>query len=368
MKASEIQHRADFSIIRYAQCWEDSLLLSNGLKPEDRHCVSIGSAGDNSFALLAHGAASVTAVEMNPTQIACIELRRAAYLSVSHTEFLELIGSRNSSRRISIYQKCRGVMPKEYRNYWDAQHEAIDRGIGTLGKFENYFRIFRKFVLPLAHTQKRVKALLKPRSEQDRETFYEQTWNNARWRLIFKLFFSRTLMGALGRDPEFFRYVEGSVADRILPRTRHALVNLDPSSNPYLHWILTGTHGETLPDALEAKNYQKIREAIESGKFHIVSQPLETFLAKSEDRKFDAFNLSDIFEYMSEENTANLLGKIIGSSNPGARLAYWNMLAPRSRPESMADRLFPCSEEAEALFKKDRAFLYSRFIIEEVKA
>jgi S-adenosylmethionine-diacylglycerol 3-amino-3-carboxypropyl transferase len=135
MKASEIQHRADFSIIRYAQCWEDSLLLSNGLKPENRHCVSIGSAGDNSFALLAHGAASVTAVEMNPTQIACIELRRAAYLSVSHTEFLELIGSRHSSRRISIYQKCRGVMPKEYRNYWDSQHEAIERGIGTLGKF-----------------------------------------------------------------------------------------------------------------------------------------------------------------------------------------------------------------------------------------
>ncbi len=368
MKTSEIQHRADFSLIRYAQCWEDSLLLSSGLKPNGRHCVSIGSAGDNSFALLAHGAASVTAVEMNPTQVACIELRRAAYLSVSHTEFLELLGSRPSSRRLAIYQKCRGVMPKDHRNYWDSQTDAMERGIATLGKFENYFTIFRKFVLPLAHTQKRVQALLRHRSEEDRKSFYEETWNNSRWRWIFKLFFSRNLMGTLGRDPEFFRYVEGSVADRILDRTRHALVTLDPSRNPYLHWILTGTHGETLPDALEAENYQKIREAIESGKFRIVSQPLETFLAKSEDRKFDAFNLSDIFEYMSEENTAILLEKIIGSSNPGTRLAYWNMLAPRSRPESLADRLHPCSEEAEALFKQDRAFFYSRFIIEEVKA
>lgn len=367
MKASEIQHRADFSIIRYAQCWEDSLLLSEGLKPKDRHCVSIGSAGDNSFALLAHGAASVTAVEMNQTQIACIELRRAAYLSVSHAEFLELLGSRSSSRRSSIYQKCRGVMEKEYRNYWDSQPDAIERGIATLGKFENYFAIFRKFVLPLAHSQKRIQHLLRPRDERDRAAFYDKTWNNSRWRWIFKLFFSRTLMGALGRDPEFFRYVEGSVADRILERTRHALVNLEPSTNPYLLWILTGTHGETLPDALLAKNYQKIREAIEANRFHIANEPLESFLAKQQDRKFDAFNLSDIFEYMSEDNTKVLLEKIIESSNSGARLAYWNMLAPRSRPDSLADRLKPCTAEAEALFKKDRAFFYSRFVIEEVQ-
>jgi hypothetical protein len=32
----------------------------------------------------------------------------------------------------------------------------------------------------------------------------------------------------------------------------------------------------------------------------------------------------------------------------------------------MADRLRPCVQEAEALFAQDRAFFYSRFIIEEV--
>jgi S-adenosylmethionine-diacylglycerol 3-amino-3-carboxypropyl transferase len=366
MKSSEIQHRADFSQIRYAQCWEDSLLLSTGLKPNNRHCISIGSAGDNSFALLAHGAASVTAVEMNPTQVACIELRRAAYLSLSHQEFLELLGSRPSAKRIPIYQKCRGIMPKDYRNYWDSQHAAIDRGIASLGKFENYFAIFRRYVLPLAHSNKRVRTLLQPRNESGRSAFYDEIWSNRRWRWIFQLFFSRRLMGALGRDPEFFRYVKGSVADRILDRTRHALVTLDPSRNPYLHWILTGTHGETLPDALEAKNFNEIREAIDAQKFKIANEPLESFLEKNSNQKFDAFNLSDIFEYMSEENTEKLLEKIIESSNPSARLAYWNMLAPRSRPESLASRLHSCTEEANELFEKDRAFFYSKFIIEEV--
>ena len=61
---------------------------------------------------------------------------------------------------------------------------------------------------------------------------------------MFQLFFSRVVMGRLGRDPEFFAHVEGSVATRILQRTRHALTVLNPADNPYIHWILRGTHGD----------------------------------------------------------------------------------------------------------------------------
>ena len=60
----------------------------------------------------------------------------------------------------------------------------------------------------------------------------------------------------------------------------------------------------------------------------------------------------------------DLLEKIIAASTPGARLAYWNMLAPRSRPESLAARLKSC--EADSWFAQDRAFFYSRFVVEEV--
>jgi S-adenosylmethionine-diacylglycerol 3-amino-3-carboxypropyl transferase len=367
MTRSEIQHRADFTTIRYAQCWEDSRLLTAALKPAGRHCLSIGSAGDNSFALLADGAAAVTAVEMNAAQIACIEFRRAAYLSLTHAEFLELLGSRPSFRRAAIYQKCRTLLEPEIRNFWDARPGDIERGIAGVGKFESYFAMFRKFVLPLAHPRKRVLALLEPRSPGERERFYNEVWDKRRWRWIFHAFFSRAAMGALGRDPEFFRYVEGSVADRILARTRHALAVLDPSQNPYLHWILTGTHGAVLPEALKEENFGLIRKALEDGRFEVFHGPVEKLLEEQPDRRFDAFNLSDIFEYMSAENTADLLGKIAAASDPGARLAYWNMLAPRSRPESMAGRLLSHDDEAARLFAEDRAFFYSRFVVEEVR-
>jgi S-adenosylmethionine-diacylglycerol 3-amino-3-carboxypropyl transferase len=368
MTRSEIQHRADFSVIRYAQCWEDSRLLSAGLDPAGRRCVSIGSAGDNSFALLAAGADEVTAVEINPAQVACIELRKAAYLTLDHAEFLELLGSRDSARRGDLYRACRTCLPEAARHFWDGKQEEISAGIGAAGKFERYFATFRRRVLPLAHPKRRVRELLVPRTPEERLRFYRQRWDNRRWRAIFHVFFSRRVMGALGRDPEFFRYVEGSVAERILGRTRHALAVLDPAENPYLQWILTGTHGDALPEALEERNFNAIRAALEEGRLKIVEGPLEELLDAHPERRYGAWNLSDIFEYMSEENTADLLRKIADASAPGARVAYWNMLAPRSRPESLAHRLQPLEEEAARLFAGDRAFFYSRFVLEEVLA
>ena len=37
---------------------------------------------------------------------------------------------------------------------------------------------------------------------------------------------------------------------------------------------------------------------------------IEDFLAREGGTRFDAFNLSDIFEYMSEENSAKLLERL----------------------------------------------------------
>ena len=42
------------------------------------------------------------------------------------------------------------------------------------------------------------------------------------------------------------------------------------------------------------------------------------------------------------------------------------MLVPRSRPESLAARLRPLTELATMLFGRDKAFFYSRFVVEEV--
>jgi S-adenosylmethionine-diacylglycerol 3-amino-3-carboxypropyl transferase len=366
---TEAASRADFSRIRYAQVWEDAdvLLAALDIQPTDT-VVSIASAGDNALALLGAGAARVVALDLNPAQLACLALRVAAYRELGHGELLVLIGSRTGTgeQRAALYRRCRPRLAPAVQRFWDAHPAAIAGGIGSAGKFEDYFRLFRTRVLPLVHSRATVAALLRGGSRAEREHFYAAHWNTWRWRLLFQVFFSRFVMGRLGRDPAFFKYVEGSVAEKILARTRHALTALDPADNPYLHWILTGTHGVALPWALREENFARIRSRLDRLEWHELT--LEAFLEREAGRgaRVDKFNLSDIFEYMSPENTAALLTRCADASQPGGRLAYWNMLAPRRRPPSLASRLRPRDDLAAPLFARDRAFFYSAFVVEEV--
>lgn len=368
--ATEVADRADFSRIRYAQVWEDADLLLEGLAlPAGGHAISIASAGDNALALLLRDPASVVAVDMNPAQLACLRLRVAALRCLEHEELLGLVGSRPmpAAERTALYRRCRPALAEDAARFWDAHPAAIAGGIGHAGKFERYFALFRRRLLPLVHGRRRIEALLEGNAERDRrEAFYEQYWNTFRWRLLFRLFFSRRVMGMLGRDPAFFQYVEGRVADRIMERVRHALVELNPADNPFLAWILAGEHRRALPAWLRPENTAVIRERLD--RLRLFHGSLEAWFSRHPGQRFHAFNLSDIFEYMSEENTAALLGRCADAAHPGARLAYWNMLVPRARPGALAHRIRPLAEEASALHDRDKAFFYSRFVLEEVIA
>ncbi|MBI5203183.1 MAG: DUF3419 family protein [Elusimicrobia bacterium] len=364
---SEAASRADFSTVRYAQTWEDAdvLLSALDIRPGD-DCLAIASAGDNALAMLAREPRRVVAVDLNPAQLACVELRVAAYRRLRHPELLELLGARPSRRRLELYLRLRSELSPEARAFWDARPGEIARGAGSAGKFERFLSLFRRFVLPLTHSRRTVREFLAGGEPAARMRFYDARWDTWRWRLAFKLFFSRSVIGRFGRDPSFFRYVEGDVADTLLARMRDALTRTDPAKNPYLHWVLTGTHGEALPFALRPENFDAIRRHLD--RLELRRQSLESYLDETAPGTFDRFNLSDVFEYMSEENSARVLAAAAKAARPGARLAYWNMLVPRSRPASLAGVLEPVPGLGRSLHLRDKAIFYSGFVVEQTAA
>ncbi|MCI8621313.1 MAG: DUF3419 family protein [Clostridia bacterium] len=232
------------------------------------------------------------------------------------------------------------------------------------GKFENYFNIFRKKVLPLIHNKKTIKELLEKKTKEERYEFYNKKWNNFRWKLLFKIFFSKYIMGKFGRDKAFFRYVNTKVSENILNRTRYALTELDTSENSYLHYIINGKYEKILPIAYRKENFNMIKENID--KIIILSETVEGFLEKNDTEKINKYNLSDIFEYMSDDEMCNIFKKILNKSPIGTKVVYWNMLSPK-RASKYFEKLLYKEEEAKKLFKEDKAFFYSDFIIEEIK-
>jgi S-adenosylmethionine-diacylglycerol 3-amino-3-carboxypropyl transferase len=341
------------------------LLDALDIQPGDT-CLSIASAGDNTLAMLAQSPARVIAVDLSPAQLACLELRVAAYRSLEHAEVLELVGSTASARREDLYSRCRRWLSDGGRSFWDARPRTIAAGIGGAGKFERYLKLFRARVLPLVASRRKQERLLRGGSLDERRAFYRSTWNTWRWQLMFRLFFSRAVLGRLGRDPAFFDYVVGSASAPLLRRAEQALTELDPAENPYLWWILTGGHSSTLPYALRPENFDAIRANLDRLEWR--HQSLESYLGDAEARSIDRFNLSDVFEYVSQDTCSQLLEQIATIGRPGARLAYWNLLVPRSRPERLKFRLQPLEPLALRLHKQDKAFFYRSFVVEEVLA
>jgi S-adenosylmethionine-diacylglycerol 3-amino-3-carboxypropyl transferase len=360
-----IQDRADFGLIRYANCWEDAELLQRALEPgPGKRILSIASAGDNALALAAAGA-DVVAADLSIPQLACTELRIAAIRTLDYEELLAFLGVDEHADRLSVYAKLRGGLSANAAAYWDANSATLAAGLIHGGKFEKYFHTFRKRVLSLIHSRATVQELLQKKSRAEREEFYEQRWNNRRWRWLFKIFFSRTVMGRLGRDPEFFRYVEGSVGERILARARHALIELPTDENPFLQYIVTGNYRPALPTYLCPEKYSELQRGVE--RITLVHGPIDQVAQTHRGAGWDGFNLSDIFEYMGPELTEEVYGRLIDNARPGARLAYWNMLVPRRRPECFAERVEALDQLAADCFCQDRAFFYSAFVVEQVR-
>ena len=361
-----IEARTRFNFVRYANCWEDADILVDALQAgPGKRILSIASAGDNSLALLATGA-EVVAVDFNFAQLACVEMRCAAFRTLDHNTTLEFLGIDESNERLRIYGHLRNDLSARARHFWDAREREISKGIIHFGKLEKYFQTFRKHILPLIQSRTNIQRLAEPKSAADRLTFWNEHWNNRRWRTLIRVFFSRFVMGRLGRDPEFFRYVDGSIADQIQQRTQYALTVLPTDSNPYLRYIATGNYSSplALPRYLRPENFDMIREGLD--RLTLFEGPIGQAAETHAGAGWDAFNLSDIFEYVSESSASKLYGSLLRHANPNARLAYWNAFVPRRCPKEFRNHVRPLDDLSESCFARDQAFFYNHFQVDEV--
>lgn len=362
---SEMAYRADFTEIRYAQCWEDAdvLLTALDIQPGDV-CLSVASAGDNALAMLAKHPARVFAIDLNPAQLACLELRIAAYRLLDYDDLLVLLGSRRGFHRLELYQRCRRLLSRTAREFWDERPEALSAGIGSAGKFERNIAVLRSRLLPFLPPPARIHRLLTSGSRAERLAFFAHDWDTWWSRLLIAAFFPRLMLARAGRELRFLPVLDRELGQRALAQARRVFCDLDPADNPYLHWLLTGIHGRALPFALRPENVLAIRANLDRLEWRHCA--IEDVLNEVGDRSIDRFNLSDSFEYLNLPAFHTLLYRLARTGRRGGRLAYWNTLAIRRRPPIMADMLLPLTGLTETLQATDKVGFYRDFVVEEI--
>ncbi len=351
--------QTDFSFIRYANCWEDTNLLLKAANAKDKRCLSICSAGDNSLALLTQDPKHVYAFDINKTQLYCTELKIAAIKNLPRKTALEFLGINESSSRKEIYQHICKDLSVDARSYFETNLNLIERGIIHVGKFEHYFQLFRKFVIPAVTGTKNFQTFAKLNDLDEQKKYYSEKVSTKRYRALFKIYFGAKVMGKLGRDKNFYRYVEdkNDSAKDIEARVRFGISHSKNNTNQYLSYIAFGTFAdEALPLYLRENYYEKIRDNLD--RITLLHGDLITIKTK----QIDFFNLSDIFEYMSEENFIKNIKSITELSSKNAKVAYWNM---QNKRYINSENFVFLEKESQKLFEKNQSWFYRDFCIYE---
>ena len=365
---SEIAQKMSLDQVRYSQVWEDHTLLEQGLKiaPDD-DILSICSAGDNALAMLLQGPRSVTAIDMNPAQTALLELKLAAIRSLNHADFVILLGIRDGSDRLQLFEKIKGQLSEEACAFWEANQEDIVHGLVHCGRLESYFHTFLTDHLSKIWSDEVLHGLFAERSLQDQKDYFYSQAATPEFEECFRWYFGREKMAEQGRDPAQFEHVEeGDVGGYFFKRFSYACTELPLHTNFYVEHFLTCQYRDLTiaPPYLRPQNYERLRSLIDRVRIH--TGELEGALGQHPEGHFSKANLSDIFEYMSPELNEAVFSSLGRHMRSGGRIAYWNLLVPRSSPESLRELLRPHPELGVELHAQDRSWFYRAFHIEEV--
>lgn len=349
--------------LTYANCWEDAdLLLSRLGDLQGRRALSICSGGENSLSLLCRQPDLLVVVDKRPVQLFLLELKKTAMRALERELFLEFLGYRASTKRWRTYTLLRGDLGQPARAYWDAQRRGLEAGVIHTGRVERTFRLLARYVMPLIHDRTRSQDLMAPKCADEQERFYRTLWNNRRWRAAARILFGKPVIYAISPEEEFFEFHSGdSVADLILEKTRRHLSSVTAQDNHILHYLLFGTFGSCLPHSAREENYRVIRTRLDAVVTHagMVETAFPVF------GRFDAFNLSNIFEYTTPGTFEVLADVIAAGANLGARLAYWNVLVLRALSETRPGAFRNLLDTGRNPSVPDKGWHYARFVLDQ---
>ena len=359
-----IEEKANFDFIRYANVWEDPEMLLSGLalKPGAK-ILSIASAGDNVLSLLLADPAMVIAADISQVQLFVLELKMASIQHLSYHEVLEFLGFRSTVNRKALFSRILPFLSKDAAQYFvHSQDKWLKTGLIHQGKFEKYFQLFSQKILPFIHNKRKISQLFEQKTAEEQRQFFQKKWNTWRWRSLFKLFFSSWVMGRLGRDPAFFNEVNVPVSSFILFKAEQQLASTNAQNNHFLRYNLTGTFGDLLPHYLRLDNFETIKSRLSRIQFfHGFAED-----AVAQFGNFDAMNLSNIFEYMPQNEFEEVSNQLAKGLNPHGKMAYWNLMVKR-RCSAASNNVY--LKEQSALMRDlqllDNGYFYDTIVIDE---
>jgi S-adenosylmethionine-diacylglycerol 3-amino-3-carboxypropyl transferase len=354
--------KIELSELVFTMSWEDGELDRSVFAPlgAGARIATVASGGCNALAFLLDDPSEVFAFDYNPAQTYAVELKRAAFLSLEHDEVLEILGVRPSRRRAALLDRASAHVSAAAAAYLRGLPWLVGAGLLGGGRYERFVGWFRR-VLRTVQGQATIDALFAERDRDARRRFYDERWDGYVWRLLFKAFFNKRVLASRGLAHDYFHFAGGeSFADALSRRARHALIELAPRDNPFIAQYVLGRYLDEahLPAYLQAENFDVLRARMP--RLTVRTADVRRLPDLFAPARFDGLCLSNVFELMSEQESAETLTRISDVLADDGRVTLRNLVVPRVVPPEVA-ALVPDAATSNALHARDRSFVYRSF-------
>jgi S-adenosylmethionine-diacylglycerol 3-amino-3-carboxypropyl transferase len=323
---------------------------------EARRIVVVASGGCTALSLLSDDVEQVIAVDASPAQVALVALRAAAIGALDRDAYLRFCGARPDDARAATWASIRARVPDDARAYWDSEPEAIAAGVDGCGITEAFYRFVAGSLRRSDWPDAVWRALLSAKSMDEQRELLATHFAGGRFRVALEMLLSRS-MHELFYPRSIFAHVAEHDFARVFARRFGERAMAEPMrGNYFLSQLIFGEYVLDVPGGapphLTEDGYAAARRNLH--KLRLVTGALEDVLDPS--MRADAFFLSNVLDWASDERTARIGEGVRRAAQPGAVVALRHMLGRPGLPTSFGART-DATASAQAL-RAERALLY----------
>lgn len=339
-----------------------SELKALDLSPDD--CVlCIASAGEVPLELLVNSdpSISIDAVDIAPSQLMLSNLKLQAALSLETNEaasFLGYLPSDERSRK-SWYQQIKANLPEQEIQFWQDNPKIFEKGPIHLGRYETYIALFAPLGRILLGGKDKIRRLFECKNIEEQQTYFDTQLRSGLLKNLFKVMFHRRLYKGQGvAEQGLIHMGKQNIGRTFYNKFRDFCTNTPVRDNWMLQFVLFGQvlFKEALPSYLLSDGRKRLSD--ESNRLNFIEQSYTEILQHAKAGTYNKFALSNVSDWLSAEDFAELIALIANKSGSGARGLIRYIHSPGYIPDDLQDVVQLNAEWGKQLLEQDRFPFY----------
>jgi S-adenosylmethionine:diacylglycerol 3-amino-3-carboxypropyl transferase len=312
----------DFGISQEDPSSEQRIL---DVKPTDR-ILSVASGGEVPLSLLSHNEnIRICAVDISDDQIKLCRLKLTAAIHLDfpvNGQFLGYADIKEKKRSELYKDNIRRHLPEEDILFWDHNLPYIEDGVVNAGRFEQYIQKMR-FVVNLFIGKKNLFRLISSRTlEEQRKVFQEKIATRKSLQLLFKIAFHPAIYKIRGLQEQALIPAGKSTGELFYNKFEKFCTARLASENYFLQYFLTGNciTEKSFPPYLQPANRSRLIS--NQNGLELKTTSFQNALSEKEKGYYNKIHLSNLGDWMNEEDFSQLLELLRSKCNPGTKLCY----------------------------------------------